>query len=69
MKTGPPNPAGFFSAPHVWQAIIAPMPLPEIQKFMPLWVCFGLLGLGLAAFLTLLVVVATTARRRDDGPE
>jgi hypothetical protein len=40
--------------------------LPEIQKFMPPWVCFGLLGLGLAAFLTLLVVVATTARRRDD---
>ena len=45
------------------------MPLPEIEKFMPLWVCFGLLGLGLAAFFTLLVVVATAARRRDDERE
>jgi hypothetical protein len=44
------------------------MELPEIQKFMPVWVCFGLCGLGLAAFLTLLVVVATTSRRRDDEP-
>ena len=42
------------------------MELPEIQKFMPLTVCFGLAGLGLAVFFTLLVVVATTARRRDD---
>lgn len=50
---------------------MAEMELPEIQKFMPWWVCFGLLGLGLAAFMTLLVVVATTTRRRaeDEGDE
>jgi hypothetical protein len=43
------------------------MELPEVQKFMPWWVCFGLLSLGLAAFMTLLIVVATTTRRRRDG--
>jgi len=56
--------AGLFRAPLG----LLHMELPEIHKFMPMWVCFGVLGLGLAAFLTLLVVVATTARRRDDEP-
>ena len=42
------------------------IPLPEIEKFMPLWVCFGLVGGGLVALVSLLIVLATTARRADD---
>ena len=41
-------------------------PLPEIEKFMPLWVCAALVGGGVAAFLSLLIVLATTARRAED---
>jgi hypothetical protein len=41
-------------------------PLPDIKKFMPLWVCFGLVGGELVSFLSLLIVLATTARRADD---
>jgi hypothetical protein len=41
-------------------------PLPDIEKFMPLWVCFGLVAGGLVAILSLLIVLATTARRADD---
>ena len=41
-------------------------PLPDIEKFIPLWACFALVGGGLAALMALLIVLATTARRADD---
>jgi hypothetical protein len=41
------------------------IPLPHIEKFVPGWVCFGLTGLVVAAFLALLIVLATS-RRPDD---
>jgi len=41
------------------------MELPEIEKFMPLWVFFGLILGGIAAFAAVLIVLATTSRRRD----
>ena len=67
LSDNEPYGAGRGIRPLFFLAVtIARMELPEIQKFMPLTFCFGLVGLGLAAFFTLLVVVATTARRRDD---
>jgi hypothetical protein len=45
------------------------MELPEIQKFMPLWVCFGLVLAFLAGFAAILIVLATSSRRRDDEKE
>lgn len=38
---------------------------PHIEKFMPLWVCFGLTFAVVAAFLALLIVLASTARRQE----
>ena len=38
---------------------------PHIEKFMPLWACFALTFAALAGFIALLVVLATTARRRE----
>jgi hypothetical protein len=45
------------------------IPMPEIEKFMPVWACFTLVGFGLAAFLALLIVFATTNRRRNEDRE
>jgi hypothetical protein len=40
--------------------------MPEIEKFMPVWACFTLVGFCLAAFLALLIVFATNRRRNED---
>lgn len=38
----------------------------HIDKFMPPWVCVGMLALGLAVFLAVLIVLATSSRRPDE---
>ena len=40
--------------------------MPDIEKFIPLWMCFSLVGGGLVAFLSLLIVLATTARKAEE---
>jgi len=43
------------------------MPLPEIEKFMPLWVFASIILLAIAAFIAIcIVLVIATRRRRDD---
>jgi hypothetical protein len=39
---------------------------PHIDKFMPLWMCFGLALAAIGALVAILMVVATTSRRRDE---
>jgi len=39
--------------------------LPHIDKFMPFWMCFGLVLAAIGALVAVLIVVATTSRRRD----
>jgi len=39
---------------------------PEIQKFMPLWVCFTLVLGAVAAFIALLIVLTAASRKRED---
>jgi len=39
--------------------------LPHFEKFMPLWVCFSLPLMLVAGFVALLIVLASTARRRE----
>jgi len=40
--------------------------LPEIEKFMPVWVCFGSMLFGFVAFITLLIVLATSRRSNSE---
>jgi hypothetical protein len=42
-------------------------PVLHFEKFIPAWVCLGSSVLLIAAFLALLIVMATTSRRRDEG--
>ena len=43
------------------------LPLPEIEKFMPLWVFAGTCLFTLAVFIALcIVLVIATRRRRED---
>ena len=39
---------------------------PHVEKFIPLPVCFGLVGAVLAAFVVLLIVLATTTKKREN---
>ena len=45
------------------------MELPEIEKFMPMWACLGLILAFLAGFAAILIVLATSRRQRDDEKE
>ena len=42
------------------------IPLPDIEKFMPAWVCFGSMLFGFVAFITLLIVLATSRRSNSE---
>jgi hypothetical protein len=41
------------------------LPLPDIEKFMPLWVCFGLVLGGIVAITAVLIVLSTSSRRTN----
>ena len=45
---------------------MASMPLPEIEKFMPLWVFGSGCMLALAAFVAVCVVLMIATRKRKD---
>jgi len=40
--------------------------LPHIDKFVPLWMCFGLVLAAIGAVVAILIVVTTTSRRQDE---
>jgi hypothetical protein len=41
--------------------------LPHIEKFVSPWLCAGIAGFGLAAFIVVLFVLATHRRRDEDA--
>ncbi|MCI0358095.1 MAG: hypothetical protein L0211_06415 [Planctomycetaceae bacterium] len=43
--------------------------LPHIDKFIPMWACFGAVLVVIAAFVAVLVVVATSRRGRENVRE
>jgi hypothetical protein len=45
---------------------MASMPLPEIEKFMPLWVFFAITALAISAFIAIAIVLVITSRRRNE---
>jgi len=43
------------------------LPLPHVEKFVPAWACFGITDIVVAAFLALLIVLATSRRSEDQS--
>jgi hypothetical protein len=41
--------------------------LPHFEKFVSPWLCFGLFGFALAAFIVVLFVLATQRKRDQDA--
>jgi hypothetical protein len=41
--------------------------LPHVEKFVSPWLCAGIAGFGIAAFIVVLFVLATHRRRDEDA--